>query len=570
MMTDLRKSPSELMDITWAELEPHYIRLEAAELTAETLRQWLSDWNDLNAASEEASSRIYVATSVNTEDSEAEARLERYVDEIYPKVKTAEQALKSKLLKSGLSLPEIEIPLKKLEAETSIFKPENLPLQSEESKLGVEYDKILGAQAIEWEGKTTTLAGLGKVYHDSDREKRQKAWEAEMGRRLQDREALNSLWTKFLKNRVEQAKNATGTNDYRKVMWPTLHRFDYSPDDCARFHDAIEKAVVPAARELYSRHKEALGLDTLRPWDTSAPHPGQEALKPYQDIRELEEKPQQIFNTLSPQLGAFYQTMRNEGLLDLDNRKGKAPGGYCTSFPQAKRPFIFMNGVGIHDDVQTMLHEAGHAFHAFLSFSLPYHIQQSVNTEFAEVASMSMELLSSPYLEESRGGFYSAKQAAQARIEHLTRQIHFWPYMAVVDSFQQWVYANPEVAMDPAECDNQWVKCWRRFMVGTDYSGYEDVEKTGWHRKLHIYQVPLYYIEYGLAQLGAVQVWAHSLNDPAKALKDYCFALSLGGTRSLPDLFSAAGANFSLDASTLQSAVDLMMSQIEVNQRAMS
>ena len=229
-----------------------------------------------------------------------------------------------------------------------------------------------------------------------------------------------------------------------------------------------------------------------------------------------------------------------------------------------------MNGVGIHDDVQTMLHEAGHAFHAFLSFSLPYHIQQSVNTEFAEVASMSMELLSSPYLEESRGGFYSAKQAAQARIEHLTRQIHFWPYMAVVDSFQQWVYANPEVAMDPAECDNQWVKCWRRFMVGTDYSGYEDVEKTGWHRKLHIYQVPLYYIEYGLAQLGAVQVWANSLNDPAKALKNYCAALSLGGTRSLPDLFSAAGANFSLDASTLQSAVDLMMSQIEVNQRAMS
>ncbi len=570
MMTDLRMSPAELMDITWAQLEPHYTRLEAAELTADTLRQWLSDWNDLNAASEEASSRIYVATSVNTEDAEAEARLERYVDEIYPKVKTAEQALKSKLLKSGLSLPEIEIPLKKLEAETSIFKPENLPLQSEESKLGVEYDKILGAQTIEWEGKTTTLAGLGKVYQDSDREKRQKAWEAEMGRRLQDREALNSLWTKFLKNRVEQAKNATGTSDYRKVMWPTLHRFDYSPDDCALFHDAIEKAVVPAARELYSRHKEALGLDTLRPWDTSAPHPGQEALKPYQDIKELEEKPQQIFNTLSPQLGAFYQTMRNEGLLDLDNRKGKAPGGYCTSFPQAKRPFIFMNGVGIHDDVQTMLHEAGHAFHAFLSFSLPYHIQQSVNTEFAEVASMSMELLSSPYLEESRGGFYSAKQAAQARIEHLTRQIHFWPYMAVVDSFQQWVYANPEAAMDPAECDTQWVKCWRRFMVGTDYSGYEDVEKTGWHRKLHIYQVPLYYIEYGLAQLGAVQVWAKSLNDPAEALKNYCAALSLGGTRSLPDLFSAAGANFSLDASTLQSAVDLMMSQIEVNQRAMS
>jgi oligoendopeptidase F len=270
-----------------------------------------------------------------------------------------------------------------------------------------------------------------------------------------------------------------------------------------------------------------------------------------------------IFHLVHPQLGAHFDTMVMEGLLDLENRKNKAPGAYCTSFDTIRRPFIFSNSVGMHDDLQTLLHEAGHAFHVFEIAHLPYAPQSNVPMEFAEVASMSMEYLGMPYLLKDMGGFYDPQEAARAEIEHLERSLVFWPYMAVVDSFQHWVYTHPEAAADPARCDEQWGQLWQRFMPGIDYSGLEDSMVTGWHRKLHIHQVPFYYIEYGLAQLGAVQVWANSLKNPVDAVQDYRFALSLGGTTSLPNLFKSAGARLAFDAKTLQAAIHLMETTIE-------
>ncbi len=250
--------------------------------------------------------------------------------------------------------------------------------------------------------------------------------------------------------------------------------------------------------------------------------------------------------------------MRAEGLLDLDNRKGKAPGGYCTDFPVARRPFIFANSVGVHEDVQTLLHEGGHAFHVFECSHLPYQQQLVVPLEFAEVASMSMEMLAAPYLETEQGGFYSAEEAARARIEYLERSLLFWPYMAVVDAFQHWVYEKPAAASDAAQCDAQWNALWDRFIPDIDWSGLEEEKITGWHRKLHIHQSPFYYIEYGLAQLGAVQVWRNALSDQAGAVAAYRRALALGGTRPLPQLFETAGARFAFDAETLSQAVTLM------------
>jgi oligoendopeptidase F len=278
---------------------------------------------------------------------------------------------------------------------------------------------------------------------------------------------------------------------------------------------------------------------------------------------ELNEKTQAVFDQVDPYLGAYFKTMRDEGLLDLDNRKGKAPGGYCTYYAVAKRPFIFMNSVGLHDDVQTLLHEGGHAFHAFEGSNLPYNHQEEVPMEFAEVASMGMELLAAPYLTADKGGFYSAKDAARARIEHLEGIIKFWPYMAVVDAFQHWVYANIEDAHDPDQCDAKWAELWDRFMKGIDFTGLEDIKETGWHRKLHIYQVPFYYIEYGLAQLGAVQLFGNALKDQARAVSDYRRALALGGTVSLPELFTTAGVKFAFDAETLGTAVALLESTLE-------
>ena len=233
--------------------------------------------------------------------------------------------------------------------------------------------------------------------------------------------------------------------------------------------------------------------------------------------------------------------MRREKLLDLGNRKGKAPGGYCTQFQVAKRPFIFANAVGLHDDVQTLLHEAGHAFHAFEASHLPYYQQWDVSMEFAEVASMGMELLAAPYLPAQEDSFYSEPEAARARVEHLEGLILFWPYMAVVDAFQHWVYENHAAAADAKNCDAKWAELWRRFMPGVDWSGLDNEMMTGWHRKLHIYHYPFYYVEYGLAQLGAVQVWRNALEDQSDAVAHYRAALSLGGTVPLPELYAAAG-----------------------------
>ena len=270
-----------------------------------------------------------------------------------------------------------------------------------------------------------------------------------------------------------------------------------------------------------------------------------------------------IFNSVDLELGRYFAIMAEEGLLDLDTRSGKALGGYCRTLDMRKRPFIFMNGVGVHDDVQTMLHEAGHAFHVFETAALPLYWQADKPMEFAEVASMAMEKIAAPYMIKENGGFYTAAEAARARIEHLENEILFLPYMAVVDAFQHWVYTHPEVAMNAANCDAAWDALWDRFMPGIDWTGFEEARMTGWHRKLHIFTVPFYYIEYGMAQIGALQVWRNSLSDQAGALAAYRHALSLGGTKTLPELFATAGAQFRFDADLLSELVALVENTID-------
>jgi oligoendopeptidase F len=261
---------------------------------------------------------------------------------------------------------------------------------------------------------------------------------------------------------------------------------------------------------------------------------------------------------VDPALGGYFDALLAEGLTDLENRKNKAPGAYCTSYTSIRKPFVFVNAVGIHDDVMTTLHESGHAFHVFETAKIPYIQQLAVPMEFAEVASMGMELLASPYLTKADGGFYSDSDAAHARIEHIESEVLFWPFMAVVDAFQQWVYENPKAGTDPAACDAKWGELWDRFIPAVDWSGLEEVKATGWHRKLHIHQIPFYYVEYGLAQLGAVQIFGNAIKDQKKAVADYRKALALGGMVTLPQLFATAGAKFAFDSAILKTAVDLM------------
>ncbi len=557
MFSQLPTDINEFKAWDWARLEPYFKDLEARAINDSNVIDWLSDWARVSDIISETYSRLSVATTVDTTDEAANQAYINYIEYVIPPAQAAGQALKEKLLASGIEPPNYNIELRDMRTEAELFRDENLPLQTEEGKLGTEFDKVIGAQTVVLDGEEKTLPALKPIYLDTDRSKREQAWRLASERQLADRGTLNELWGKFLKIRTQMAANADMA-DFRAYRWRDFKRFDYTPEDCMTFHRAIEEVAVPAAQRIYERRRQRLGLDTLRPWDLDVDPEGKEPLKPFSDAAELESITAQMFHKVDPQLGNYFEIMRNEGLLDLPNRKGKAPGGYCTGFAVIKRPFIFMNSVGIHDDIQTLLHEGGHAFHVFESVKLPAYRTQHAPIEFCEVASMSMELLAAPYLTKDQGGFYaSAADAARARVEHLEGVILFWPYMAVVDAFQHWVYTHQEEAVDPANCDRVWGEQWDRFMKGIDYSGLEDSKVTGWHRKLHIFQIPFYYVEYGLAQLGAVQVWRNSLKNQAQAVADYRAALALGGTEPLPQLFAAAGAKFAFDAETMRECVDL-------------
>lgn len=558
--TNLKPKLSELMTWSWANFEPYYSELEKEKITVSNVEEWLKDWTAIFDLVDELYNRLYVATSVDTADEKSTQLFNAYMEETFPKWKAAEQKLKEKLLASGLSVPGFELALRNMRADADLFREENLPLQVKEEKLSKEHDKVLGAQSVDWQGKETTVLEMEGVLREPDRETRKAAWEMLANRQLADRQAINNQWKDFFALRRQIAKNA-GKSNFRAYRWQQLNRFDYTPQDCYAFHDAIEEAVVPAVNRLAERRRKVLGLKALRYFDLYVDLSGKPSLSPFTDVNELTEKASAIFHKVDPSFGGYFDTMDRDGLLDLGNRKNKATGGYCTTFSYSKRPFIFANAVGTHQDVLTLMHEGGHSFHAFETFDLPYHQQRSesnVPMEFEEVASMAMEYLTFPYLEEKFGGYYSTADAARARVDHLELNLRFWPYMAIMDAFQHWAYENPDEGIEPDKCDAKWAELEKRFRPYIDWTGYEDVMMTGWQRKDHIHTVPFYYVEYGLAMLGATQVWMNALKDQRKAVEQYRSTLRLGGTATLPELFKAAGARLSFDSATLREATDLM------------
>jgi oligoendopeptidase F len=554
----------ELYLSKWIDFQPYYQKLIDENIHQDNILDWLANWTDISEWSDEYYNRLYVAVSTNTVDRESEDKFQDFMEHFYPNWQAAEQQLKQKFLSSGLKVNGFEILLRNMQAEADLYCKENLPLLVEEEKLNNEHDKIIGAQSVSWEGQEKTVRQMEVVMRENDREKRRKGWELLSQRQLEDRQVINQQWVQYMELRLEVAANAK-LPDYRAYRWQLYKRFDYTPDDCKSFHQAIEKVVVPAVARITERRKKTLGIDSVRYYDLFVDPSNRPPLKPFANVQELINKASAIFHRVHPQFGGYFDTMANEGLLDLDNRKNKANGGYCTSFAHSHRPFIFSNAVGIHDDVQTLLHEGGHSFHAFEAFKLPFfqqYCESNVPTEFAEVASMAMEYLTSPYLSQEFGGFYSEANAARAQIEHIETDLRFWPYMAIVDAFQHWVYENPDLGNRADQCDAKWAELENRFRPEIDWSGYEDVMMTGWQRKDHIHHAPFYYVDYGLALLGAVQIWRNSLVDQRKAVEQYKQALALGGTASLPELFQAAGAKLAFDAATLNQAVELMENRI--------
>ncbi len=544
----------------WETFESFYTELKQRDISHNDLQLWLADWSRLDSLVNEAGTMIEIEKTLDTTDENREKAFIDFVNNVQPEAALADQELKERFL--GLvadvdSLPDFDITLRNMRNQADLFREENVPIITELAKLGNEFDKITGRMVADWDGEEKNLSQLSVFLKDKDRTIRKRAWKLMSELWLDQRKPLNQLYSAMLEQRQALATNA-GLDSFREYAFRDYDRFDYTAADCFTFHKAIEEVVVPVTRRIYAQKCRRLGLAKLRPWDVEVDTSDAPPLQPYNGQDELVQGSLNIIQDVDKVLAHYFGTMADEGLLDLDTRSGKALGGYCATLQFRKRPFIFMNGAGTPDDVQTMLHEAGHAFHVFESASLPFIWQTNPPMEFAEVASMSMELLSAPYLSKGQGGFYTQKETARARIEHLEGILLFLPFMAVVDAFQHWVYTNPTLAVSSENCDAMWDQLWKRFIPDVDYTGMENERVTGWHRKLHIFHVPFYYIEYGMAQIGALQVWRNSLYDQPQAIIDYRHALSLGGTRTLPELFAAAGAEFRFDTEMLADLVDLV------------
>lgn len=559
-LPDMKK----FINMDWVEIEPIYGALKTRDLNQGNVEEWLKDWSSLRELISERYARLQLATSLDTQDEEAEKNFHIFLEDVYPPAEAADQVLKEKLLASGLTPDGMEIPLKKMRVRADLFREENLPLLTEERKLGLQYNKVFGAQSVEWEGEELTLVQLKSKLQTPERNTREELWRLLSDRQLEDREKVNEIWGKLMEVRLQLAEN-TDKEDYRAFSWQQRTRLDYEPADSLQFVDAVEEVVVPAAARVYDRYQERMGLERLRPWDVIDNRSTMDfpVLKAFETEDEFTSRVSGIYRKLDPVLGEYFDLMREENLLDLVNRQGKGPGAFCTSFPTQKRPFIFMNAVGLATDVRTLFHESGHAFHVFERTRLPYIHQWHTGLEFGEVASTAMELLASRYISEGEGGFFTEEESAHYHRGHLENKLLFWPYMAVVVAFQHWVYQHHQRASDPTRCDQKWSELVDRFLPAIDWDDLQDVKETGWQRKLHIHRAPFYYIEYGLSLLGAVQLWENALDDEREALRKYRQSLGLGGTASLPDLYAAAGVKFAFDAETLGSAVDLIEKKLQ-------
>jgi oligoendopeptidase F len=498
--------------------------------------------------------------SCQTDDADAKKAFLHFVEEIDPKAKPRWQKLKQLFLASPhhekLGTKRWAVFTRTVRNEADLFKPENVPLQVEEAKLEQQYQETMAAMVVTFDGKEQTLQQMGRYLEEPDRALRQQAWEKIAARRLQDREKIEQIYDEMLKLRASIAQNA-GLPSYREFAFRAKNRFDYTPKECEDFHQAVAELVVPLARKLQQRRKKLLGVSELRPWDLAVDVKNRQPLKPFSEVDVLVEKCRTIFNRIDPSLAADYDVLRQHKLLDLNSRKGKAPGGYQCSLEEARLPFIFMNAVGLHRDVETMLHEAGHAFHALAARDEPLLAYRSAPMEFCEVASMSMELLAAPHLSE----FYSDADAGRARRSHLENIILLLPWIATIDAFQHWIYTHPGHSRDERKA--HWLSLQERFGGIESWTGHEDARAYMWHRQGHLFGSPFYYIEYGIAQLGALQLWLKSKKDVALAVASYRKALSLGGSRPLPELFKSARIKFDFGPKTVKPLVNAIKRELK-------
>jgi oligoendopeptidase F len=546
----------------WGQIAPLFDQLEArarACATAADLERWLVDWGELSAAIDEESSKRYIAMTCHTDNADAEKTYLHFVEHVEPQLKPRQfklaQIFVTHPVRPQLPKERYEVFNRDTQVQVELFRPENVPLETEEARLSQQYQKLSGSLTVQFQGEEKTLIQMGRYLEEPDRPLRQEAWELIANRRLQEAGRFEDIFDQLVRLRQQIAQNA-GFANYRDYAFRKMGRFDYTPDDCVAFHQAVEQEVMPVLRKLQAERKRQLGVEPLRPWDLATDPLSRPPLRPFEQVDQMVSRAQEIFDRLDRDLAGGFQRMRDLRLLDLANRKGKAPGGYQQNLSEARVPFIFMNAVGIQRDVETLLHEGGHAFHALATRDEDLFAYRSAPIEFCEVASMSMELLGNEFLEQ----FYAPPEANRARRTHLEGILTVLSWIATVDAFQHWIYTH--AGHTRAERSEAWLGLMDRFGGDADWQGYDAARANLWHRQLHIFTHPFYYIEYGIAQLGALQVWANSKRNKAEALKQYKQALALGGSRPLPELFTAAGCRFEFSRKTIAPLVRLVRDEL--------
>jgi oligoendopeptidase F len=560
--TVLPESPDAFKDASWQEVLPYYEELASRPLDTSNVETWLADWSRFESLLSEAAALANFAYTCDTSDPDREAAQLRFGTQISPRAQEQRVRLQKRLVELDYVRPGIETMLQRFRNQMELFDEANVPLFAELSELGTQWNKINGAMTVQWDGEEKTPAQLLPFLHSLDRDERKRAFMLRAQPYIQQHDVLAAIFDRMYDLRQKVAKNS-GFANYRDFAHREKNRFDYTPEDCMRFHVAVEEAVLPAIERINDRRRRRMGLDAMRPWDMTADPLGRPPLKPFDDIGGFIERGGPVFAHVDPDFRGYYQTMDDNDLLDLDNRKGKAPGGYCQTLAFRKLPLIFMNAVGVDGDLRTLLHESGHAFHAIEASRLPLLFQRHPGSEMAEVASMSMELLASPYIGTESGGYYSEDDARRSRADLLEGIILFFPHCASVDAFQHWIYLD-EAGRDVDARDRKWLDLRRRFEGNSvDWTGLDSERIARWYQQPHFFASPFYYIEYGIAQLGALQVWRNSLRDPQAAISQYRQALALGATRPLPELFKAAGARLIFDSDGMRELVTLVEEELE-------
>ncbi|MBJ6143760.1 M3 family oligoendopeptidase [Hymenobacter sp. BT559] len=554
--------PEEFYVTDWATLEPFFQELQTRNLPdAAVLEQWLLDRSELEAVLSEDLAWRYIRMTCDTQDESHAEAFQFFVQEIEPQVAPYDHALNEKLL-AAPSLNELDearygVFLRSVRRASEIYREENIALKTEISTKQQQYAATVGAMTVTLDGEELTLPRAADRLKSLSRPVREQAWRAIQARRLQDSQPLDQLFTELVQLRHQVALNA-GFGNFRDYMFAALGRFDYTPEDTFNFHSAIRETVVPLIDEFDEARRHDLSLPELRPWDLDVDPSGKPPLQPFQTGEELLEKTITVFQRLDPFLGQCLSTMRHMGHLDLESRKGKAPGGYNYPLDETGVPFIFMNATSSLRDVVTMLHEGGHAVHSFLTRRLPLSADKHPPSEVAELASMSMELMSMDHWDVF---FDDPAELRRAKKTHLESVLETFPWVATIDKFQHWIYENP--AHTEAQRHQRWTHIFQEFNQRTvSWRGLENFRPYLWQKQLHLYEVPFYYIEYALAQLGAIAVWRNFRQDPAAALAGYQRALALGYTRPIGEVYAAAGIRFDFSTEYLTQLADFVRDEM--------